>query len=77
MQHMECEIVILFCKKAKKPQRLNKPHLGRHAKLKHDCKQHALTLKLHPIYDLSRPVDQMITRDPFLPHLFCAYMTLH
>lgn len=60
-----------------KNQRLKNPHLGRHAKIRHDCKQHALILKLDPIYDLSRPVDQMITRDPFSPQLFCANMTLH
>lgn len=77
MQHKECEIVILFCNKEKKSQRLKNLHLGKHAGIRHDCKQHALTLKLDSIGDLSRPVDQMITGDPFSPQLFCANMTLH
>lgn len=63
--------------KKKKSQRLKNLHLRKHAEIRHDCKQHALTLKLDLIDDLSRPVYQMITRDPFSPQLFCANMTLH
>lgn len=78
MQHMGCEIVIIFFNKAKKKnQRLQNLCLGKYAKIRHDCEQHALSLKLDPIYDLSRPVDQMSTRDPFPPHLFCVNTIQH
>lgn len=73
MQYMGCEILILFYNKEKN-QRLQNLHLGKYAKIRHDCEQRALTLKLDPS---SRPLDQMSTRDPFLPQLFCANMILH